>query len=96
MSDKISSLLTAKSSFDQAALTFLTLFRFSQDFGRVSFQSHSRLCGYHKKGHFFSKSDYKLGTLIKSITDVWFILDIQPFFALCDKKNYLKIQNEAG
>ena len=33
----------------------------------------------------FSKSDYKLGTLIKSITDVWFILDMQPFFSLCDK-----------
>ena len=46
----------------------------------------------------FSKSDYKLGTLIKSITDVWFILDIQPFFAQPLPyviKKILKIQNEA-
>ena len=32
---------------------------------------------------------------MKSKFDVWFILDIQPFFALCDK-NYLTIQKEGG
>ena len=32
---------------------------------------------------------------MESITDVWLIVDIQPFFALSDKKKNFKIQNEA-
>ena len=60
-----------------------------------SFQSDSTFCRYDIQGHYFQNLITKLGTLMKSITDVWFILDIQPFFALCDK-NYSKIQNEGG